>query len=392
MRLRRVHVPMRAHSLTLIVMLFAGNAFAASPEPQEKLNETLATLARTRATQAQLERQQAAIQRELEKLQTHATELAERLQVSERRVSTEEQALSTVSGKLSARQREFEARKADYAATVVTLLRLRRLPVTSIFSSSPEEFRKLMLTAAVLEKTNIALAQKANVLRDDLDALKSLRGETTVRRARTSTETALLMKEQAALEKALRERQALHAKVTTDRARAEEQVAKLSRESQSLQELLGKLEAQAKVTPPPPPQKSRNVATKGNLSAPVAGETIHKFGEPKNAGDTYRGMVIRARSGATVVAPNDGQIVFTGPFRDYGNMLLIKHPGGYISLLAGVGKLNATMGQNVKKGEPVAVMGIQKDPEAYVELRDSSSKPIDPADWFANVSSKMSQR
>ena len=386
---------MQARSVCLLFCLAAGSVFAAPHASQQKLDETLANLEKSKQAQVQLEKKQAEIQKELNQLQNRSAELAERLQVSERRVSNEEQALSTVSGKLTNRQREFEARKADYAATVVTMLRLRRLPVTSFFSASPQEFDKLMLTASVLEKTNMALAQKAKALRDDMSTLKDLRGETTARKARTSTETAQLEKEQNELAATLKQRQMIYARIQTDRAKAEEHVAKLSRESQSLQELLAKLEQQEKqekaaaVLSSPKP-KPTTAPTKGNLSTPVAGDTIHRFGDTKNAGnETYRGMVVRARSGATVVAPNDGTIAFTGPFRDYGTMLLIKHPGGYISLIAGVGKTNASLGQQVKKGEPVGVMGDEKDPQAYIELRDSSSKPIDPSDWFANVTAKM---
>ncbi len=376
-------------AVATLVLLTASVAALAENAPQQKLNATLANLQKSKEAQAALDRKHADIVRELEKLQRRATALAEKLQQSERRVTNEEQALSAVSTRLTTRQKEFEARKADYANTVISLLRLRRLPMTAVFSSTPEDFEALMLTASVLEKTNAAIAAKANALRRDMGELKSLRGETATRRTRTSAETLALLKEQSELEAALRTRQALQASLAVDRARAEAEVAKLSRESESLQQLIGKLDAQPREKPP---AKAPAATTKGGLSMPVAGEIIHRFGEEKNGADTYRGMVIRGRAGATVVAPNDGQVVFTGPFRDYGNMLLIKHSGGYISLIAGVGKLTASLNQHVNKGEPIAVMGQQKNPEAYVELRDSSAKPIDPANWFANVTATMSRR
>ena len=130
---------------------------------------------------------------------------------------------------------------------------------------------------------------------------------------------------------------------------------------------------------------------KGNLRAPVAGEILHRFGEHKSNNETYRGIVYKARPGATVVAPYDGEVVYTGPFRDYGNILLIKHQNGYISLIAGLGNTTATLNQHVIRGEPVATMGTDK-PEAYVELRDSNAKPIDPGDWFANVGQSVTPK
>jgi septal ring factor EnvC (AmiA/AmiB activator) len=123
----------------------------------------------------------------------------------------------------------------------------------------------------------------------------------------------------------------------------------------------------------------------------VAGEILHRFGDHKSGNETYRGIVYRARPGATVVAPYDGEVVYTGPFRDYGNILLIKHQNGYISLIAGLGNISTSLNQRVIRGEPVATMSNDKDAQTYVELRDATAKPIDPGNWFANVGQSVTQ-
>ena len=102
-------------------------------------------------------------------------------------------------------------------------------------------------------------------------------------------------------------------------------------------------------------------------------------------------MVFKGRANATVVAPFDGEVVFTGPFRDYGNMVLIKHKNGYISLIAGLGKVDTGLNQTASRGEPIGTMPASGNGEAYVELRDADAKPIDPSDWFANVGGKLAQ-
>ena len=89
-------------------------------------------------------------------------------------------------------------------------------------------------------------------------------------------------------------------------------------------------------------------------------------------------MVFKARPNATVVAPYDGEIAFTGPFRDYGNMVLVKHKSGLISLIAGLGEVRANLGQKLLKGEPLGSMPNAPAPQAYIELRDRTAKPIDP--------------
>ena len=112
---------------------------------------------------------------------------------------------------------------------------------------------------------------------------------------------------------------------------------------------------------------------------------MHRFGEHKNANENWRGVVVRTRAKATVVAPADGEVVFTGPFRDYGTMVLIKHRSGLISLIAGLGEVRASLNQQVLRGEPVGTMPASVNPEAYIELRDRDSKPIDPGGGFANL-------
>ena len=361
---------------------------ADSPEQKKQLEQTLADLQKTKEMQAALAEKEIKARRDLEQLQTHSAELAERLQVSERRVSKQESEFNQVNATLAVKQKEFDARRAEYTATVITLLRMRDLPMTALFAQ-PEQMHALLITAGVLEETNQAVAQKAAALRNDMAELRKLKEDVAARRKETQAETSALDAEQEKLAAAVRDRQKLQAQLSADRGRAEEKVTSLSRQSESLQTLIHKLDeqaraeqAKAKQTPPKPAKAPE----KGSLRQPVAGSVIHKFGDQKSANETWRGLTIRTRPSATVVAPAEGEVVFAGPFRDYGNMLLIKHSNGYISMMSGLGKLSATLGQKVIRGEPVALTDTDAQPEVYVELRDSDAKPIDPGDWFARVS------
>ncbi|MES2984566.1 MAG: peptidoglycan DD-metalloendopeptidase family protein [Pseudomonadota bacterium] len=385
---------MRARNLLACMVLLVGSAQAQAPQAQ--LDSTLQTLAKTKETEANLKKQIEDANRDMAQLRARATGLAERLQISERRVSSQETQLDKVNAELAAKQKEFNARKADYAATVVSLLRMRELPPTAVFSSA-ENTQDVMRTASLLEKTNSAVAAKAAHLRTDMALLKKLQSTASTRDASTRAEKVTLKTEQEALARELATRQKLQARLNADHASAAEKVAELSRESQSLQELIGKLAANEKATPKPaaPPVKTASIRNfdgkKGSARAPVAGDVLHRFGERLNANSTYHGMVFKARPSATVVAPYDGEVVFTGPFRDYGNMVLIKHKNGYISLIAGLGKLDTGLNQTATRGEPIGTMPAQGNGEAYVELRDADAKPIDPSEWFANVGGTLAR-
>ena len=91
------------------------------------------------------------------------------------------------------------------------------------------------------------------------------------------------------------------------------------------------------------------------------------------------------------MAPFDGQVVFPGPFRGYGEILIIEHRGGYHTRAwPDLGRIDAAVGQWVLAGEPVGVMGSPQDGKAqlYVELR-RDGHPIDPAPWLGKRDSKV---
>ena len=89
--------------------------------------------------------------------------------------------------------------------------------------------------------------------------------------------------------------------------------------------------------------------------------------------------------------PYDGRILFIGPFRAYGEILIIEHSGGYHSLVAGLGRTDGTVGQTVLSGEPVGIMTADGEdrPRLYIELRRNGT-PIDPQPWLAAGEGKES--
>ncbi|MBL0930093.1 MAG: peptidoglycan DD-metalloendopeptidase family protein [Alphaproteobacteria bacterium] len=80
-----------------------------------------------------------------------------------------------------------------------------------------------------------------------------------------------------------------------------------------------------------------------------------------------------------MIAPFDGTVAFAGPFRGYGLILILEHSGGYHSVLAQLGRIDAVVGQAVTAGEPVGRAGAseQGTPVLYLELR-RNGQPVDP--------------
>lgn len=107
----------------------------------------------------------------------------------------------------------------------------------------------------------------------------------------------------------------------------------------------------------------------------MAGVTLRNFGAADGVGGTEKGITIATRAGAPVSAPADGWVVYAGPFRSYGQLLIINAGGGYHILMAGMERITVDLGQFVLAGEPVGVMGglsrtvantVQRGPGASV--------------------------
>ena len=139
-------------------------------------------------------------------------------------------------------------------------------------------------------------------------------------------------------------------------------------------------------------------SAKKTLPLPLNGIKIREFGMPDGLGGTEKGLSVASRAGAQVTAPCDGWVVYAGPFRSYGQLLILNAGGGYHVLLAGMERISVDLGQFVLTGEPVAVMGGgpqsaaavatgSSQPVLYIEFRKDGT-PVDPSPWWALTDSE----
>jgi septal ring factor EnvC (AmiA/AmiB activator) len=108
---------------------------------------------------------------------------------------------------------------------------------------------------------------------------------------------------------------------------------------------------------------------------PVAGSIISGLGEASESGARARGLTLATREDAQIVAPNGGRIVFAGPYRGYGNIVIIDHGGAWTTLITSVAVLDVRTGDNVSQGGPIGRAGNDR-PNVTVELRHAN-KPVD---------------
>jgi septal ring factor EnvC (AmiA/AmiB activator) len=123
---------------------------------------------------------------------------------------------------------------------------------------------------------------------------------------------------------------------------------------------------------------------KGRLALPVAGEILNKFGQNReDGGPAWKGLFIRARQGHEVHSVGSGKVAFADWLRGFGNLLIIDHGDGYLSLYSNNESLYKQPGDPVRAGDVVATVGStggQNEPGLYFELRHQG-KPFDPLAW-----------
>ncbi|MEQ8355309.1 MAG: peptidoglycan DD-metalloendopeptidase family protein [Kiloniellaceae bacterium] len=232
------------------------------------------------------------------------------------------------------------------------------------------------------------LAEEARDLRELTERIEAEARATEDRRLgaehRRQEQLRLAVEQAEARKEALRQQRAEAA----DRAGAQAERAREAAEAASRQV---EQESQQVARLTKPPSLRPFPETQESLTLPVRGEVVRLYGQESDAeGGTFKGISIRSRAGAQVVAPFDGKIAYAGRFRGYGLILIIDHGGRYHTILAGFDRIDAVVGQWVLAGEPVARMSDSTggNPELYLELR-RTGQAINPLPWLATNDDKV---
>jgi septal ring factor EnvC (AmiA/AmiB activator) len=124
---------------------------------------------------------------------------------------------------------------------------------------------------------------------------------------------------------------------------------------------------------------------KGRLRLPVRGQVTGRFGAPREGGGTWKGLFIRAAQGSEVKAIAKGQVVYAEWMRGFGNLLIIDHGAGYLTVYGNSDALYKQVGDHVEGGETVSIAGASggnPDSGLYFELRHQG-RALDPMQWVS---------
>jgi septal ring factor EnvC (AmiA/AmiB activator) len=401
-------------------------AAAPAAKPQEDL-ETLKkdsqNLEAVRAEQKKAIEAQAKLRREIEsigedrrQLNRQLIDTAARIRAVETAVAGAQERLKPLDLREQALRQSLEARRGVMAEVLAALQRIGRHPPPALMVGAQDALQSLrsaMMLGAVLPE----LRHQAAPLIADLADLTGVRAQIADERDGLTRDLTALAEERQRLGLLTDQRQKQQAEREQALDQERQRTAQLAHEADSLKDLIAKLEQGlglpgrngrpgedkggeggrpdfAALNDPGRLAPAIAFATaKGRLPLPVNGVRIKEFGAPDGLGGIEKGLTVAARPGAQITAPCDGWVVYAGPFRNYGQLLILNAGSGYHVLLAGMERISVDLGQFVVTGEPVAVMGGggsqvpaalagSGQPVLYVEFRKDGT-PVDPSPWWA---------
>lgn len=372
-----------------------------------------------------LEAEIVTLQNDRAKLSTALVETAEAAKAIEEKILETKTRLDTLTGSETAIRKSLESRRGVIAEVLAALQRMGRRPPPAILVA-PEDMLQSIRTSMMLGSVLPEMQGEVDALSMDLLDLVRLREQIGSETAKLSTEAAALEAEQARLAALIDLRQSALSKAKDALGSEQRRIAELGSKATSLEDLIARMErdieaaaraaeaarkaeearqnqpdaARQKLALAPfsdPARLAPAVAfaqTKGLLPLPVSGRLIKRFGQPDGFGGVEKGMLIATRAGAFVASPCDGWVSYAGPYRSYGQLLIVNAGHGYYIILAGMDRINVNVGQFILAGEPVASMGDAPtrtaaaiatgaiQPILYVEFRKDGAA-IDPGPWWA---------
>src|ERR1700732_230514 len=385
-----------------------GKPLVLTPPSVEGLRQRDRELEALRTEQRKTLEKEAKLKREIEligddrrKFNQQIIDTAARVAGVEERIASTQERLQPLEDSEQALRISLQQRHSLIAEVLSALQRIGRQTPPALMIRAEDALlsvRSALVLGAVLPE----LRQQAESLSVDLNELVRLRKEIAQERDKLARDLFVLADERQRLSVLIEERQKRQSEAEQALGSEREHAYQLARAGGSLNALIGEIEqapdtaARAKRAVARASEDRKALdgrpdlaalrdpgrltpavafsAAKGLLPLPVNGERIKEFGAPDGHGGTEKGLTLAGRPGSQITAPCDCWVVYAGPFRNYGQLLILNAGGGYHVLVAGMERISVDLGQFVLTGEPVATLGTKSQVASI--LAANASQPV----------------
>ena len=383
-----------------------------------------------------------ALSLELAKMNKQLVEAAKSVQKDEDAITKTEEELKLLQDKLRVTQEDFNKEYESLSELLTAIQNLALHPTDSLLFQ-PLTPVEIIQSAILMRETVPFLDKNAAKLKEDLANLKKQKDDLNKKLIKLSAQTKDLKNKQEDLKKLAAQKLVIKKQLEGETNKTKMEAKKLAMEASDLRDLMEKamreaeikrqkqeelkraalerereaqrkleeeqikrlregkglgFEGQEEISDEPEEKSSEYAEIKakpyvenntkiksatGQFVRPVRGEIVTAYGEELSKGVSSKGVVFKTRNNAQVVAPYDGTVVFSGPFKGYGNLIIISHDADIVSLIAGMKNIDTENGQMLLAGEPVGVMPDSENAKLYMEIR-KNKKPINPLPWLGH--------
>ena len=416
------HTKSAIASTALLVLMLAGLPSANATKKVEQSKQNLNDV------QQRLE----ALKKELDNSQEAHKDAADALKESEVAISEANKKLFEINQKQQQNKKTLTQLKSESINTNQALTQQQKLLSSQLYqqyihgqqsyiqmvlqSENPSEIARDVQYFSYVAK---ARANLINQMRGNLDKISKLNDQTASALKEVADLKQKQLDEKRALENQKQEKAKVERSLSQQIAAQRNEIKKLSRDEKRLSELVERL---SRIIPPTPkklrqkPEPTTNkhsteaaennkppkeviannaepsqefsgesfAALKGKLRLPVRGDVTNRFGSSReDSGISWKGLFIKANEGAEVKSIAAGRVVFADWLRGFGNLIILDHGNGYMSLYGNNQAVLKHVGESVHAGDVIASVGNSGGNETnglYYELR-SQSRPFDPLSW-----------
>ena len=432
-------MPACFRALTAIFALHTGIAFAQDIQTQISTNTSELTkvtqqLALDKQQKEKIETEIAALKQDRKKITKALIETAQRSQELEKKLSNIEQKLVILGEQEIDIKASLHERRGLLAEVLAALQRMGRKPPPALLVR-PDDALASVRSAVLLGAVVPEMQAQTKILITDLQELTRLRHSINDEKTQHALHIKSLGEDNVRLSLLGAEKKKLEGRTQQALKLQREKIRQLGNQATSLKQLIASLDAEMQkadraaklareaanaqqsaadkrlanakirlnnqsdsVLARLEPQLQFN-QSRGKLQLPVQGVEVLAFGEKNDAGSRNQGAYLATRANALVVSPVDARIVYAGPFRSYGKLLILDVGDKVHIVMSGMNEIDVATGQFVLAGEPIAKMGTRRiasaaavniassRPMLYVEFR-KDGKSFDPAPWWAENSIK----